>query len=91
MLVQDGVVYMYTNGSSSGPQTALQSKATFKRAWSDTMTITKTSSTNINIKYLSYEANYTWNILSSYSKVCIGIDRWSSYYASIKNILVVRI
>ena len=90
MVTEGGVVYIYTNGSGVY-DTQLQGALTFHGSWTDTITITKTSSTNINIKYQTYEANYTWSELANYSRICIGIDKWSSYYASIKNILVIKV
>lgn len=55
------------------------------------ITIEKTSNTTIEISIGTGQKTYTWSVLSSTSKMCIGVDTWSSNACSIRNILVVSV
>lgn len=90
LITNGGSIYIYSNGSNVLHDRTVENIISCYQTWTE-YTITKTSPTTINISNGTSQVNITWNALSSYNKICIGVDKWSTDYIGIKDISVTKI
>lgn len=93
-ILNSGGLRSYTNGTNVIRDDSLAGQASCCQRWIN-IKITRTSPNTIDIVFdidenTHYTKTLTWNSLSSFSTICIGVDSWvSGKEMSIKNIKVV--